>query len=214
MSQSDHSVNAYQFRTCTSQNTGDNGSQVLHMPNFVPRRIVFASFMASWLALLPGALPKPPAKVHLKLKDLDGKSVRVQDLQGRIVVLNFWATWCRPCREELPLMVRSSQEYAGRDVLFVGASIDVSRGIKSIPGLIDTYHVTFPIWTGASLDDMGRLKMGSGVPATAFIDRDGQIVSRVSGRIQPGELRQRLEWLLSDRKDPAPEAFVNHFDHH
>jgi hypothetical protein len=61
---------------------------------------------------------------------------------------------------------------------------------------------------------MDRLKMGAGVPATAFIDRDGQIVSRVSGRIQPGELRQRLEWLLSDRKDPAPEALVNHFDHH
>jgi thiol-disulfide isomerase/thioredoxin len=94
--------------------------------------------MAGWLALLPGALPKPPAKAHLKLKDLDGKSVRVQDLQGRIVVLNFWATWCRPCWEELPLMVRSSREYAGRDVLFVGVSIDVPKGIKSIPGLIDT----------------------------------------------------------------------------
>jgi thiol-disulfide isomerase/thioredoxin len=181
------------------------------MSHLLPRRTAAAFFVASWFGLVPHLLPKTPAKVHLKLKDLDGKSVRIEDLQGRIVVLNFWATWCRPCREELPMLVRFSQAYAHRDVLFVGASIDGSKGIKGIPGLVDTYHVTFPMWTGASLDEMRRLKMGSGVPATAFIDRDGQIVSRVSGRIQPDELMHRIEWLLSDRRDPAPQAFVDHF---
>ncbi len=108
-------------------------------------------------------------------------------------------------------MVKFSQAYAGRNVVVVGASIDESKAIKRIPALIDTYRITFRIWTGASLDDMARLKMGTGVPATAFIDQDGQIVSRVSGRIQPEELWQRIEWLLSDRKGPAPEAFVDHF---
>jgi len=181
------------------------------MSHLVSRSIAAAFLVASGLVLVPPLLPKTPAKVHLKLRDMEGKSVRVQDLQGKIVVLNFWATWCRPCREELPLMVRFSQAYAGRNVIFIGASIDVSKATKNIPALIDTYRVTFPIWTGASLDDMAKLKMGTGVPATAFIDRDGQIVSRVSGRIQPEELWQRIEWLLSDRKAPAPEAFVDHF---
>lgn len=199
---------------CSPANSGDNGCLYNRMPHFFSRRLSFTLLIASWLALPPCVLPKPPGKADLSLKALNGKQVRLQELRGRIVVLNFWATWCGPCKEELPLMVKTSQEYAGRDVLFIGASLDESKTVKSIPGFIDKYGITFPIWTGASADDLDRLKLGPGVPATAFIDRDGQIVSRVSGEIRPDELKQRIEWLLSDRKDPAPEAFVNHLDGH
>lgn len=170
--------------------------------------------LSIWLFPAPNAQSKPPAKAELSLKDLGGKTVRLQELRGKIVVLNFWATWCGPCREELPLMVKTAQEYASRDVLFIGASLDGSKSIKGIPEFVERYHVTFPIWTGASADDLDRLKMGPGVPATAFIDRDGQIVSRVSGEIRPDELTGRIDWLLSDRGGPAPESFVNHLDKH
>jgi thiol-disulfide isomerase/thioredoxin len=184
------------------------------VPHSYSRRHISTLLIAGWLALPPYALPKPPRKADLSLKDLNGKPVRLQELRGRIVVLNFWATWCGPCKEELPLMVKTSQEYSGRDVLFIGASLDESKTSKFIPGFIDKYGITFPIWTGASADDLDRLKMGPGVPATAFVDRDGQIVSRVSGEIRPDELKQIIDWLLSDRKEPAPEAFVDHLEGH
>ncbi len=184
----------------------------MSQPNFHRRALPF--LLATWLSYAPSALPKPSAKAELSLKDLNGKTVRLQELRGKIVVPNFWATWCGPCREELPLMVQAAREYANRDVVFIGASLDDPKSIKGIPAFVDRYHIAFPIWTGASVDDLDRLKMGPGVPATAFIDRDGQIVSRVSGEIRPDELTRRIDWLLSDRKEPAPEPFVNHLDKH
>ena len=152
-------------------------------------------------------------KAGLTARDMGGKRVHLRDYHGKIVVLNFWATWCGPCREELPMLVASASEYAGRGVQFIAVSLDDSKGMRHVPEFVTRYHIDFPVLVGATADDLDRLKMGPAVPATAFFDQEGHIVARVSGEIRKTELQQRIDWLLGDRKSPAPEPFVSHLDH-
>ena len=148
--------------------------------------------------------------VNLPFKDMAGKKVRVTDLRGKFVVLNFWATWCVPCRAEMPLFVDAEKEYAPRGVFFVGVSLDDRQSRPRIPEFLDQFKIPFPIWVGGSTMDMQDLKLGQALPATAFLDQQGRIVARVLGQIPREELHQRLEWLTGDRSGPAPDPIVRH----
>ena len=154
--------------------------------------------------------PKDPPKADLSLKDLTGKKVRLRDYQGKFVVLNFWATWCVPCRDEMPMIVETEKEYASRGVVFVGASLDDGKTQGQIASFLEKHQISFPIWVGATGDDLDRLGMGPAVPATAFLDQEGRIVARISGQMRKGEINERLDWLLGGRTGPAPQAMVSH----
>jgi thiol-disulfide isomerase/thioredoxin len=150
--------------------------------------------------------------VDLNLRDLSGKKVRVRDYQGKIVVLNFWATWCGPCREEMPRLAEAEKEYGSRGVVFVGVSLDDDHSKDKIQAFIRDHGIVFPVWLGASGDDLDRLDMGPAVPATAFVDPQGRIVSRVSGEIRTEEIKERLDWLTQGQTGPAPQPRVVHLD--
>lgn len=170
-----------------------------------------AILAASAIGYLASAAPKNNAKpVDLALKDLHGADVRLRDYRGQIVVLNFWATWCGPCNEEMPMLVEAEKQYGPSGVIFIGASLDERKTTAHIPGFLSKHGITFPVWTGATGDDLAKLRMGEAVPATAFIDRGGLIVARVSGQLRETELKERIEWLLSDRSGAPPPAFVSH----
>jgi thiol-disulfide isomerase/thioredoxin len=146
----------------------------------------------------------------LRLKDLNGQKVRLQDYRGKVVVLNFWATWCGPCREEMPIFVELQKEYESRGVVFVAASLDDRETRPKIAGFIAEFRIAFPVWVGASVMDLEDLRLGQGVPATAFLDREGRIVSRVLGQVTRDEVKQRLDWLTGDQSTPAPQPLVDH----
>jgi thiol-disulfide isomerase/thioredoxin len=150
----------------------------------------------------------------LALADLAGRTRRLDDLQGRVVVLNFWATWCVPCRVEMPLLVRLHREYASRGVEVVGASADDETTRAHIAPLLAEAGIGFPIWVGATTADMERLGLGTALPATAIVDRDGRIAFRLRGPLAEADLRQRLEWLLGPRSVAAPPALVDTFARH
>jgi thiol-disulfide isomerase/thioredoxin len=158
-------------------------------------------------ATLIFAAEKP---ADLKLRDLSGKKVRLSDYRGKPVVLNFWATWCGPCREEMPMLVEAEKTWGTKGVIFIAVSLDDNKTEANIPTFIERYHVGFPVWTGASSDELDKLRLGQGVPDTAFLDENGIIVARVLGEIRRQELDERLDWLTGDRKSPAPIALVNH----
>jgi thiol-disulfide isomerase/thioredoxin len=163
--------------------------------------------------VLIGGTPGKEAKpADLALKDLEGKQVRLRDYRGKVVLLNFWATWCDPCRAEMPMLVAYEKEYKDRGVVFIGAALDERKGIAGIPTFLKKYEISFPVWTGASLDDIDRLKMGGAVPATAFVDQNGVIAARIAGQLRENEVRERLDWLLGDRSGPAPRPFVSHVE--
>jgi thiol-disulfide isomerase/thioredoxin len=163
--------------------------------------------------LFASGAPKGNSKpADLSLTDLQGNRVRLRDLRGKIVVLNFWATWCGPCKEEMPRLVAAEKEYKARGVMFLGASLDEPKTRARIPEFLSKYQVEFPVWSGATGDDLAKLGMGEAVPATAFLDPEGRIVARVSGEIRAEEIKERIEWLLGGGIGPAPQPFVKHLD--
>jgi hypothetical protein len=110
----------------------------------------------------------------------------------------------------MPLLVATEREYRSRGVAFIGASLDDWKTRKNVPKFVNEYQVSFPVWVGATGDDLAKFRMGEGLPATAFIDQDGHIVARVLGEISKGELVERLEWLVGNRATPAPLELVRH----
>ena len=152
--------------------------------------------------------PRKAAPADLNLVDVDGKKVHLKDYRGKVVVLNFWATWCVPCRDEMPMFVEVEKQWSTKGVIFIAASLDDKKSVKAVPAFVQKYKIDFPVWTGTTGDDLDHLKMGDAVPDTAFLDEDGLIVARVQGEIKKAELIERLEWLTSDRKGPAPQALI------
>jgi peroxiredoxin len=130
------------------------------------------------------------------LKDLGGKDVRLSDLRGKIVVLNFWATWCPPCREEIPSMMRLNQAMTGKQFQMLAVSQDeggkeaietyFSKSSNNLPALIDNDQ------------KIGKRYGLTGVPETFIIDKKGVILKKVVGA---------LDWsqpaILHDLTDAA-----------
>jgi len=102
------------------------------------------------------------------------------------------------------MLAEIEKEYAGRSVVFIGASLDDAKTRGKIAGFLSLHKVGFPVWYGATADDLEALKMGGAVPATAFLDADGRIVARIPGQARPEEVRERLEWLIGERSGPMP----------
>jgi thiol-disulfide isomerase/thioredoxin len=160
-------------------------------------------------ALFASAADKPAS---LTLKDTQGHKVRLSDLHGKIVVLNFWATWCGPCNAEMPMVVKIAAAYEGKDVVFIGVSVDSPETQKKIPTYLTSHQIAYPIWLGATDDDMKHLQLGNAVPATAFLDQDGVVRARILGQMQPGEMETRIDWLLHQQQGVAPAPVVAHLD--
>ena len=179
------------------------------MANITRRNLLQAGSLLS-LRLFPAAAADAPKVVDLTLKDAAGQKVRLKDLRGKIVLLNFWATWCGPCNAEMPMMVAVAKKYTDRSVVFVGASLDDAKTKAKIPEFLTKYGVTYPIWYGATGDDMDKLSMGEAAPTTAFLDEEGHIVARIWGQMREGEMEERLDWLLGGKKGSAPPALVKH----
>lgn len=151
----------------------------------------------------------PSAADALVLKDSNGRDARVSDHRGKIVILNFWATWCIPCREEMPLLVSVQKRYADRGVVVIGASADDESTRAQIAPFVEKLGITFPIWTGATTEHMKSMGMGTGLPVTAIVDQQGRLAFRLLGVLKRGELVKRIDYLLGARSESAPAALVD-----
>jgi len=131
------------------------------------------------------------------LPALNGDTLRLSDQLGKIVVLNFWATWCGPCREETPAFVKLHTELKDQGVQFIGLSID-EEGFDIVRPFVEEFGVTYPI----VVDDGSvkpRYKEVVGMPTTFILNKNGEIEKYMAGAVSYERLRSVLLRML--RKD-------------
>ncbi|HET9524551.1 MAG TPA: TlpA disulfide reductase family protein [Pyrinomonadaceae bacterium] len=136
-------------------------------------------------------------EIDLALKDLSGTEQRLSAFKGRIVILNFWATYCIPCRKEMPDLAAIQNEYAAMGVQVIGASTDVAEDRAKVLQFVRETKVNFPIWMGATTADMIRFGLGAALPGTVIIGKDGRVVKVISGVVNQADLKKQIDVLLA-----------------
>lgn len=133
---------------------------------------------------------------------------RLSDYRGKIVVLNFWASWCKPCRKEMPMLAEVQKEFEARGVQFIGASTDDASDRERAESFLSKRSISYPVWYGLSEAEMGSLYLGDAIPATSIFDRDGSQAFRLIGEMKKKALVERLEWLLGPRQGQPPQELL------
>lgn len=132
-----------------------------------------------------------------ELKTLDGEMVKLSDLKGKKVVLNFWATWCPPCKAEMPHMQNyydNNKEQENVEILAVNLTTGENRGVKAVQEFIDAYGLTFPI----PLDEqgiIGETYQAFQIPTTYMLNTDGTIAHKIVGPMDEAMMEQLIEDL-------------------
>jgi thiol-disulfide isomerase/thioredoxin len=176
-----------------------------------------SKFRMGALCILPllmalSATPASDSQSDVSLWDMNKKPQKLSQYRGKIVILNFWATWCGECKTELPMLVEEQKHYGDRGVVVIGASLDDGTTVKNVRPFAKKEKLDFTIWIGATVDHLEKLGLGQAIPATAFFDRDGNLVGRVMGVLHKDDLEHRIEWLLGNQQGTAPEPIVNNLN--
>ena len=168
-------------------------------------RSIFPVVLAASVAFAASALSAPPVDAinagnaasapNWELKDLDGKMVRSSDFKGKVVVLDFWATWCGPCRAEIPGFVALQKKYAPEGLVIIGASVD-EGGASTVKPFTQKLGVNYPM---VLADEKVQHAFGGieAVPTTFIIDRAGRVVKKHSGFANKDEFEQEIRLLLN-----------------
>ncbi len=131
------------------------------------------------------------------LKDVNGKDVRLSDFRGKIVILNFWATWCGPCRKEMPDFIELQNQYAKDGLQFVGIALD-QEGAAKVKPFVEKNKIGYPILIGNNdiADKYGGM---NAIPVTFLIDRKGMIRGHYIGMRQKSDLESMALALLREK---------------
>jgi peroxiredoxin len=129
----------------------------------------------------------------LRLESLDGRQVSLADYAGQVVLLNFWATWCPPCKEEIPAIEKAYQ--AHRDDGFVVLGINDGEASEVIRAFADELGITYPVLIDKRGDVAAQYRR-RGLPLTVIVDRDGVIQVRHEGYLTADQLDSYLSHLL------------------
>jgi len=138
-----------------------------------------------------------PAKLNFTIKDSDDKKIKLADFKGKVIVLNFWATWCVPCKTEIPEFVELQKQYEAEGVQFIGVSVDEKNTLSKLKPYIAEHSMNYPVLVGNSneglIDAYGPLGT---VPTTYLIKRDGNLCKRHSGAVTKDVLERELKTLI------------------
>lgn len=145
-------------------------------------------------AFVPSAVAQDAAP-ELTLKDLAGADQSLASLKGKVVLVNFWATWCAPCRKEMPSLVKLQEDYGAKGLQIVAITVDTESYHDKVIAYAKDSKLNFPVWFGstANMDPFG---FGFALPSTAILDKDGRIVDRVEGVLDDAAIRTKLDALL------------------
>jgi thiol-disulfide isomerase/thioredoxin len=164
--------------------------------------LYFSGLQSLELLRQPGVSGAGSVASDFKLRNLSAASVQLSDLTGRVIVLNFWATWCPPCRREMPLLDDMQKIYQGRGLSVIGVALSEPPG--QVKSYVESIGVSYPIWVDASpsapgfdrTQDIFSRFGGIGLPTTIFIDRNGVIQKVYVGELSRGFLQSQIDKLL------------------
>jgi thiol-disulfide isomerase/thioredoxin len=139
----------------------------------------------------------------LRLKTLEGRSVSIQDLKGEVVVLNFWATWCKPCVAEMPVLAKLAERFSKRGLHVIAASVDENATHEELEQFAGRLPKGMDVWTGVTMSDMQRMDVQA-LPTTIIIDRQGTLVRVHHGQLGEGYLDPMLDELLGGKSGQQP----------
>lgn len=147
-----------------------------------------ALFSRSRIVPTPTAPEAAPQFLALSLEDTAGVRQKLNQWRGTVLVANFWATWCPPCREEIPGFARLSEKYAGKGVQFIGIGIDSAEKIRAFAL---EHKVPYPLLVGEQSTMQLAVAFGNrseGLPFTVILDRKGAVHAQHLGRFDESEL--------------------------
>jgi peroxiredoxin len=151
------------------------------------------AFLALTVLFAVFALAGDPAP-NFKLSTMDGKTIELKSLVGKAVVVNFWATWCGPCRHEIPGMMNIYEKYKEKGLEIVGISLD-KGGWRDLKPFLAKNPINYPIVLGgeAEAKAYGGIQ---GIPTSFFIDRKGNIVSKTVGSMEEEDFEKAVKSIL------------------
>jgi peroxiredoxin len=149
---------------------------------------------------VPGPQTKGDTAPDFTLQTLDGKTMRLSDLRGQAVLLNFWATWCAPCKIEMPWFVELQKQYGSQGFQIVGVAMD-DASPKEIAGFAKEMGVNYPVLLGKESvgDAYGGVQF---LPENFYIDRNGKLVARAFGLKSRSEIEDEIKTIIASKPVP------------
>lgn len=190
----------------TPPSTSPSPSSPFHFPSSIFRhgwgRVLAYALLIGLLGLMGWGVVRAAtgpldagAAPDFTLTTFEGETITLSELQGQVVVINFWASWCPPCREEAAYLERTWREYQDQGVMFIG--VDYADTEKEALAYIDEFDITYPNGpdVGTRISQAYRIR---GVPETFFVDRQGQLRGVHIGPLKAPQLDEKIEELLAE----------------
>ena len=145
----------------------------------------------------PSSAPAADIELHsIPLAHLDGNNTVLSDWQTDLLVVNFWAPWCAPCRREIPALIEIQQAYAARGVRIIGIAFD---GEDAVRRFADEYGINYPLFLTGNASAMYNAAFDNpsgSLPYTAIVDREHRILFQHNGELTSQQLRRQLDSFL------------------
>lgn len=146
------------------------------------------------LAPFPALAQTPVPAPSVVLKDLQGRTVRLADFKGRVVLVNFWATWCPPCRAEIPDLVKWQRQYRRQGLQVIGVTYPPTNR-RAVRTFVRQLKMNYPVWLG-SKGTKEFFDPGETLPFSVVIDREGKVRATIEGIVLPEEFDEKVRPLL------------------
>jgi peroxiredoxin len=137
------------------------------------------------------------ANLNFTITDMNGEKVSLASFKGKVLVLDFWATWCPPCKAEIPGFVELQDAYGQKGLQFIGVSVDAEDTPAMLKDFAAQYKMNYPVLVGGDRDDLQDAYGPMwGIPTTFVIDREGRICHKNSGLVGKSKYEADIKGLL------------------